>query len=76
MGAASGQSQVDTVHGNYTADAATRLTSRDGRILGHYRAKAVGASNYVNDSVALENAYIRALTEVLNGMPSDPVLIT
>jgi len=64
----SGSTHVDRVWGNYSAEANLTLYNANNDLIGRFSGKGRHMSALVNDTIALENAYIKAFFQVTDAM--------
>jgi hypothetical protein len=64
----SGSTHIDRVWGNYNAEANLTLYNASNNLIGRFTGKGRHMSALVNDTNALENAYIKAFLQVTDAM--------
>ena len=64
----SGSTHIDRVWGNYSAEANLTLYGANNNLIGRFTGKGRQMSALVNDTNALENAYIKAFLQVVDAM--------
>ncbi|MDP2811469.1 MAG: caspase domain-containing protein [Rhodocyclaceae bacterium] len=70
----SGNGHVDIFWGTYTANATAHVKLPDGTNIGRFSAEGSESSAMINDTTALENAYIQAFRKIGEQMLAHPVL--
>jgi hypothetical protein len=63
-----GSTHIDQVWGNYTAEASLTLYNASNDLIGRFSGKGRQMSALVNDTNALQNAYIKAFLQVTDAM--------
>jgi hypothetical protein len=72
----SGSTHIDQVWGTYTANAHLALYDANNDLIGGFDGKGQQMSALVNDSNALENAYIKAFVQITDAMLQNEKVIS